>query len=83
VLGTPFSLNRLGSIDDLSALITTERREHPEAEAEIFPRFQQLQYTHNMQSGRGRLMHVDNARYGLRLTSVRELLTANAMRLRG
>jgi uncharacterized protein YbjT (DUF2867 family) len=82
VLGTPFSLNRLGSIDDLAALITTERAAHPEAEAEIFPRFQQLQYTHNMQSGRGALTDLDN-RYGLKLTNVRELLIANAARLRG
>ncbi|MEP7241039.1 MAG: NmrA family NAD(P)-binding protein [Devosia sp.] len=83
VLGTPFALNRLGSLDDLTALIASERAAHPEAEAEIFPRFQQLQYTHNMQSGRGALTHTDNTRYGLNLTTVRDLLTANAARLKG
>jgi uncharacterized protein YbjT (DUF2867 family) len=82
VLGTPFSLNRLGSLEDLSALIAKERGEHPEAEAETFPRFQQLQYTHNMQSGRGALRHPDN-RYRLKLTTVAELLAANATRLKG
>ncbi len=82
VLGTPFSLNRLGGIDELKALIEAERSAHPEAETETFPRFQQLQYTHNMQSGRGALLHPDN-RYGLKLTSVRELLIANAAKLRG
>lgn len=80
--GTTFSLNRLGSIDDLAALIAKERQEHPESEAETFPRFQQLQYTHNMQSGRGVLHNLDNGRYPLELTSVRELLKANAERLK-
>jgi uncharacterized protein YbjT (DUF2867 family) len=80
--GTPFSLNRLGTIDELAAVIQQERTTHPEAEYETFPRFQQLQYTHNMQSGRGVLSPLDNARYGLKLTSVRDLLTANAAQLR-
>src|SRR3569833_1230833 len=83
VFGTSFSLNRLGSIDELAALIAKERQEHPEAEAETFPRFQQLQYTHNMHSGRGALHNLDNGRYPLVLTSVRDLLQANAERLRG
>ena len=81
-LRTPFSLKRLGSLDELKALIDTERRAHPEAETETFPRFQQLQYTHNMQSGRGLLTPLDNGRYALKLTSVRELLEANKDRLR-
>jgi uncharacterized protein YbjT (DUF2867 family) len=83
VFGMPFSLNRLGSIDELAALIARERQEHPEAEMETFPRFQQLQYTHNMQSGRGALRNLDNGRYPLKLTSVRDLLQANAERLKG
>jgi len=35
-----------------------------------------------MQSGRGALRHPSN-RYGLKLTTVRELLAANAARLKG
>ena len=81
ITGTPFALNRLGSLDELAAIIQQERTTHPEAENETFPRFQQLQYTHNMQSGRGRLEPLDNARYNLKFTSVRDLLTANAARL--
>ncbi len=81
VAGTPFTLNRLGAIDELAAIIAQERSTHPEAENEIFPRFQQLQYTHNMQSGRGRLDPLDNSRYDLKLTSVRDLLIANAAQL--
>ena len=82
IAGTPFSLNRLGSIDELAAVIQQERTTHPSAENETFPRFQQLQYTHNMQSGRGVLTPLDNARYGLKLTTVRDLLTAGAAQLR-
>ena len=78
---TPFSLELLGSIDDLAALITRERQQHPEAEAETFPRFQQLQYTHNMQSGRGALAPLDNGRFELTHTSVRDLLVTNARML--
>ena len=82
IAGTPFSVNHLGTIDELAAIIQQERTTHPEAENETFPRFQQLQYTHNMQSGRGVLTPLDNARYGLKLTTVRDLLTANAGQLR-
>ena len=82
IAGTPFSINHLGTIDELAGIIQQERTTHPEAENEIFPRFQQLQYTHNMQSGRGVLTPLDNARYGLKLTTVRDLLTANAGQLR-
>jgi len=83
VAGTPFSLNRLGSIDDLAALIAKELHDHPGTETETFPRFQQLQYAHNMHSGRGQLHDLDNGRYPLELTSVRDLLRANARMLKG
>ena len=81
-LGTPFTLERAGSIEDLAAMIAREKEAHPEQQNEIFPRFQQLQYTHNMQSGSGALALLDNGRYDLKLTSVRELLAANANRLK-
>ncbi len=81
IWGTPFELKRLGSIDDLAQMIAAERAAHPEAEHEIFPRFQQLQYTHNMQSGRGKLTPLDNGRYDVTTTTVRELLAANKQKL--
>ena len=81
VTGKPFTLMRLGSIDHLGKMIAGERAAHPEAETEVFPRFQQLQYTHNMQSGRGVLTPLDNARYGLKTTSVHELLAAQLPRM--
>lgn len=81
VTGKPFALVRLGSIEDLAKMIAGERAAHPEAENETFPRFQQLQYTHNMQSGRGTLAPLDNARYGLKTTSVHDLLAAQLPRM--
>ena len=77
--GKPFSLHSDGSIEDLAAAIKAEIAAHPEQQAETFPRFQQLQYTHNMQSGRARLTPLDNGRYDVKPTTVRELL-ARAMR---
>lgn len=72
--GTPYSLVSLGSVEDLGAMINAERAAHPEAETEVFPRFQQLQYMHNMATGRAKLTPLDNARYGIKTTTIRELL---------
>lgn len=77
VTGTPFTLVQSGSVEDLAAMIAAERAAHPETENEVFPRFQQLQYAHNMATGRGQLTPLDNARYGLKTTSVREFLAAH------
>jgi nucleoside-diphosphate-sugar epimerase len=74
--GTAFELVRLGGLDDLAAYIQRERAAHPETETEEFPRWQQAQYMHNMQSGRATLTPLDNDRYpDLRWTTVRELLS--------
>jgi uncharacterized protein YbjT (DUF2867 family) len=78
--GVPYALVRLGSIEELAAMIVAERAAHPEAETETFPRFQHLQYTHNMQSGRGRLTPLDNARYPIKTTKVRDLLAGALQR---
>jgi uncharacterized protein YbjT (DUF2867 family) len=75
--GTPFELVRAGSLDDLKGYIAHERAAHPETENEEFPRWQQAQYMHNMQSGRAKLDPLDNDRYpDVKWTTIRDLLSA-------
>jgi hypothetical protein len=74
---TPYELARAGSLDDLAALIARERAAAPNSESENFPRWQGLQYTHNMFGGRAKLAPLANDRYpDLRWTTVRALLAA-------
>lgn len=61
--GEDFQLIRYGSLDDLAHGIAAVRAAHPEQEDEEFPRFQQMQYMHNMQTGRAKLEPIDNGRY--------------------
>ncbi|MDB5507038.1 MAG: NmrA family protein [Devosia sp.] len=72
--GAPFELVRAGDLDGLKGYIQRERQSHPESETEEFPRWQQAQYMHNMQSGRAKLSPLDNERYPMRWTKVRDLL---------
>lgn len=58
----PVTIERAGSLADLDAKIT-ELRAADEAATEMFPRYQQLQYTRDMASGRGKLAPLDNARF--------------------
>lgn len=75
--GTPFELVRAGSLDDLKAYAARERAAHPETESEEFPRWQQGQYMHNMQSGRAKLDPLDNRRYpDVKWTTIRDLLSS-------
>jgi uncharacterized protein YbjT (DUF2867 family) len=62
VRGKPVKLESMGSLDTLGAVIENLRAEDP-AETNPFPRWQRLQYTRDMQSGRGQLSPLDNARY--------------------
>jgi uncharacterized protein YbjT (DUF2867 family) len=72
---TQYELARAGDLDDLAALIARERAAAPDSESETFPRWQGLQYTHNMFGGRGKLEAVSNERYpDLQWTTVRALL---------
>ncbi|MGV8955187.1 MAG: aromatic alcohol reductase [Cypionkella sp.] len=72
--GLPFQLIRAGSIAELGAAIEQVRVAHPGAEGEEFPRWQQMQYTRNMFSGRAKLDPVDNARFpDIKWTRVRDL----------
>lgn len=77
--GDTFSLFRLGTIDELGRKIVEARKADPTAESNVYAPFQQMQYTHNMASGRAKLDPVDNARYGaMRWTRVKDVLAAHA-----
>jgi hypothetical protein len=55
-------LESAGSLEALGHAIEKLRAEDP-AETNPFPVWQRLQYVRDMQSGRGRLSPLDNARY--------------------
>ncbi len=77
ITGEAMQLVRLGSLDDLKYGIEAVRAAHPEQEEEEFPRFQQMQYMHNMQSGKAKLTPLDNARYPeLHWTGIADLVRA-------
>jgi nucleoside-diphosphate-sugar epimerase len=74
VTHSTFELVRTGSVDELAALIDKLRAETP-GETDPYPRWQGMQYMHNMFSGLAKLEPVDNARYpGIHWTTVRELI---------
>ena len=60
--GKPVKLQSAGSLEVLDRTIERLRAEDP-AETNPFPMWQRLQYARDMQSGRGRLSPLDNARY--------------------
>ncbi len=72
-----FELVRLGSVDDLAALIRRVRAADPEGEKELFPKWQGMQYMHSMFSGLAKLEPLDNDRYpNMQWTSAREVIAA-------
>jgi uncharacterized protein YbjT (DUF2867 family) len=74
VRGTPVTIERAGSLDDLERAITGMRAAD-EALANVFPVWQHMQYTRDMASGRGKLSPLDNARYpSIQPVSVRQSL---------
>ncbi len=74
VRGVKVTMQRAGSIDDLTALIA-KMRAADEAPTNTFPVWQQLQYARDMASGAGRLTPLDNARYpSIKPRTIRELL---------
>ena len=76
--GSPFSLFRLGTIDELGQKIVEARKADPNAESNVYAPFQLMQYTHNMASGRAKLDAIDNDFYsGLSWTRVEDLLVAH------
>ena len=62
LLGMHVKAESAGSLQALDQLIDKLRADDP-AETNPFPMWQRLQYTRDMQSGRGRLSPIDNARY--------------------
>ena len=75
VLGETFTLSYMGSTEEMAATIQSVRTANPASETEEFPRFQQMQYLHNMFTGRAKLNPLDNDRYpGMKWTTVRQLL---------
>ena len=61
--GRPFGLWRAGGLKRLSLLIRIARAVTPASDA-VFPAWQGMQYLRDMASGRGRLLPLDNDRYG-------------------
>lgn len=61
--GRPFGLWRAGGLKRLSLLIRIARAVTPANDA-VFPAWQGMQYLRDMASGRGRLLPLDNDRYG-------------------
>jgi uncharacterized protein YbjT (DUF2867 family) len=73
VFGVPFALVRMGSVEELAAHNTEERKEHPEGENELYPRWQQGQYLQSMFSVR--MEELDNERYAdVRWTGLEEVI---------
>jgi NmrA-like family len=72
-----FELVRLGSVDELAALIRRVRSADPDGEKELFPKWQGMQYMHSMFSGLAKLEPLDNDRYPeAQWTSAREVIGA-------
>lgn len=72
--GQPYRTLRPGNIGALSALIGVVRALTP-ASDQPFPAWQGMQYLRDMMSGRGKLLNLDNDRYGQRdWVSARDVL---------
>lgn len=75
VFGVPYALVCEGSLSELADRIQAIRAADSASEASTFPAFQGMQYLHNLFTGRGKLLSLDNHRYPeVRWTSVRDLL---------
>jgi hypothetical protein len=77
LMKAPFELVRLGSLDDLAAIIQRERAADPGSENSPYPRWQGMQYMHNMFSGGAKLDPLDNDRYpNMNWTTVRDVIAS-------
>ena len=75
VKGGTFELVRAGSLQDLATMIERTRVADPDGEKTLYPRWQGMQYTLGMFSGRAKPEHLDNDRYpNLKWTTIRDLL---------
>ncbi len=73
VTGRPYGLLRAGSLPTLARMIGVTRRLFP-AKDQVFPAWQGMQYLHNMFDGRAPSAPVDNGRYDVAWTGLREVL---------
>ncbi|MEP9401737.1 NmrA family NAD(P)-binding protein [Sphingomonas silueang] len=73
VTGREYRLLRAGSLGTLSRMIATTRRLFPQRGA-VFPAWQGMQYLHNMFDGRAPSAPVDNARYDVVWTDLRDVV---------
>lgn len=69
---TGFALERLGSADELAALIQRERAAYPAGEHEVFPPWQRLMYTRSMITAPAEPL--DNARYDVAWTPLERVI---------
>ncbi|RYG87298.1 NmrA family protein, partial [bacterium] len=77
VAGEEYKLVRMGSLDELAAMIAKARAEDPASENSLYPRWQGMQYMHGMFGGLALSESLDNDRYpNLQWTTVRDLLEA-------
>jgi len=75
VRGMPVTIERAGTVSDLSALIARLQAADP-APTVVFPPWQQMQYGRDMASGLGRLEPLDNARFpDIHPISIRDLMS--------
>lgn len=73
VLGTPFELVRLGSVEELSAQNRRDRAAHPEGEKDLYASWQQSQYMQSMFSTHHESL--DNGRYpSLKWTKLQDVV---------
>lgn len=76
VTGQRYATLRVGSIGALSAMIAVARTLTPASDAP-FPAWQGMQYLRDMMSGRGKLVPLDNDRYGARAWQTARQTLAN------
>jgi uncharacterized protein YbjT (DUF2867 family) len=73
ITGKPFRLFRPGGLGLLSTIIKIARA-FDKDKKELYPAWQGMQYMRNMIDERADLHHIDNNRYAMHWTSVKELL---------
>ncbi len=77
VTNAKFELVRLGTLDELAAIIRRIRATDQDGENEVFPKWQGMQYMHSMFSGLAKLEPLDNDRYpNMQWTTARDVIAA-------
>ncbi len=74
ITGEQYKLLRPGGLGTLQFLIGLTRLITPKSDS-LYPAWQGMQYMHNMYSGIAKFQTLDNARYAMQWTSVRDVLS--------